>query len=252
MESLRFRLPEVPPLSLPDLLSALIQLGDEASDEGSPLGGVISEFMHVRWVIFDVLEKIAPERQPEILLGIARTRLAPRTLLNLLSLIPQLQKETGTHKEFTKERMDAIRAALMKLIEDAAATNRIAVTDSALPSILEIWMTWGNPEEARAYFRGATRGDEQILDLINRFIYQTHSYGGGSRVGRVHNKLATRRLASIFDLDELRERLQRMDESTLNQEQRDVRMMAMKQLGKLKEKGITPEQFDNSRSFEDD
>jgi hypothetical protein len=252
MESLRFRLAEVPALSLPDLLSALIQLGDEASDEGSPLADVISEFMHVRWVIFDVLEKITPELQPEILLGIAKTRLAPRTLLNLLSLIPQLQKETGTHQEFTKERMDAIRAALMKLIEDAAARNSIAVTDNALPSILEIWMMWGNPEEARAYFRGATRADEQILDLINRFIYQTHSYGGGSRVGGVHNKLATRRLASIFDLDELRERLQRMDESTLNQEQRDVRMIAMKQLSKLKEKGMTPEQFDNSRFLEDD
>lgn len=250
MESLRFRLPEVPSLSLPDLLSALILLGEKAGDEGSPLGGVISEFMHVRWVIFDVLERTAPERRPDLLLEIARTRFAPRTMFNLLLFIQALQSERGAHKEFTEERVTEIRAALVKSIETAAARNSIFVTDETLPSTLEIWMTWGKPEEARAYMRSAARTDGELLDLINRFIYQTHSYGGGNRVGRTHNKLATRRIASIFDIDELLERLRRIDDGRLNQERRDIRAIALKQLGKLKEKGMTPEQFDNSRFFE--
>ena len=252
MESFRFRLSEVPELNVPDLLSVLVQLGERASDDGSLFAGVVSEYQHVRWAIFDTLDKLAPARRPEILLEIVKTRFAPRTMLNLVTLIPAFQAEKRMYLEFTDSHLAAIQAALGKSIEDAAAQDRISVSDDSLPSILHIWTTWGKPENARTYLGSLARTDDQILDLINRFIYQTHSYGGENRVGRTHHKLATKGLASIIDLTNLRERLLGMDDSQLGTERRKVRRIALQQLTKMYEKGMTPEQFDGSRFFEDE
>jgi len=120
-----------------------------------------------------------------------------------------------------------------------------------LPAIIFIWTTWGREENARLYVGRIARSDREIVDLVNRFIYQTHSAGGGERVVRVRNKLSMKGLSSVLDLDDLRRRLQGIDPGTLDAEGRDVLKIALKQLTAMKEKGMTPEQFDASRFFED-
>lgn len=251
MESFRFRLSEVPELNLPDVLSVLVQLGERAGDDGSMLAGIASEYQHVRWVIFDALDKLSPARRPEILLEIAKTRFVPRTMLNLVSLIPSLQSERRMYMEFTESHLAAIRAALVKTIEDMAGNDRIFLKDESLPSIIHIWTTWGKTENARIYLDRVARSDGEILDLVSRFMYQAHSYGGGSRISRTHHKLATKGLASVLDLNDLRLRLQGMNASALDAKKAEVLRVALQQLAKMQEKGMTPEQFDNSRFFED-
>lgn len=252
MESLRFRLSDVPGLNLSNLLSALVQLGDSASENGSPFAGIISEHQHVSWVIFDALDKLEPKARPGMLLTIAKTRFAPKTLLSLLTLIPQLTSEKGMYKEFTEERLAEIRAALVKSIEDAADQDRISVRNDSLPAIMHVWTTWGNKENARLYIRRVARSDDQILDLVNRYIYQVNSYGGGERVGRTQHKLAMRGLASILNLDDLYRRLQNINQEKLETEQREILKIALHQFARMHDKSLTPEQFDNSRFFEDD
>lgn len=252
MESLRFRLSEVPDLNLRDLLCALIQLGDKVSDDGSPLAGVISEFWHVRWVIFDVLDKLQPETRPDTLLVIAKTRFAPKTLLNVIIMVGQLRSENSKYPEFTDDRINGIQAALVKSIEDAAGRDAISVKDDALPAIIHIWTTWGKAENARLYLGRVARSDIEILELTNRFIYQSHSYGGGDRVGRTHNKLAMAGLSRALDLNDLLNRLKGIDASTLDSEHREVQRIAVQQLTKMREQNMTAEQFDSSRFFDDE
>ena len=232
--------------------SALIQVGDKVSDSGSPLAGVISEYMHVRWVIFDVIDRLQPETRPDTLLVIAKTRFAPKTLLNLISLIGQLRSENGKYPEFTDDLIADIQTALVKSIEDAAGRDAISVKDDALPAIIHIWTTWGKAENARLYLGRVARSDTEILDLTNRFIYQGHSYGGQDRVGRTHNKLAMTGLSRALDLNDLLSRLKGIDASTLDPEHKDVQKIALQQLTKMREKNMTAEQFDSSRFFDDE
>ena len=221
MDSLRFRLSEVPESNLPGLLSTLVKIGDKVSDEGSPMvAGVIPEYWHVRWVIFDVLKKLPAEMRPQILLRVAQHQRAPRTLLNVISLIMQLRSEKGQYPEFSDERLNELKAATVRSIEDAAGRDEISVKDNALPAIIFIWTTWGREENARLCVGRIARSDQEIVDLVNRFIYQTHSSGGGERVVRVHNKLSMKGLSRVLDLDDLTRRLQGIDPGTLDSEGR--------------------------------
>jgi predicted KAP-like P-loop ATPase len=63
MGSLRFRISEVPRSSLSTLLAAVIQVGDLVSDSGAIMAGVIPEYWHVRWLLFDILDLIVPEQR---------------------------------------------------------------------------------------------------------------------------------------------------------------------------------------------
>jgi len=60
-----------------------------------------------------------------------------------------------------------------------------------------------------------------------------------------------KQLSESLDLNVLRERLSRVDLQKLNGEKEDVVKFALEQLDKMREKGLTPEQFDNSRLFLD-
>jgi predicted KAP-like P-loop ATPase len=58
ISSIRYRLSDVKPELLPNLLAPLIDIGDAVKQRGSPLFGDIPEFWQVRWAIFDVLDRL--------------------------------------------------------------------------------------------------------------------------------------------------------------------------------------------------
>ena len=87
--------------------------------------------------------------------------------------------------------------------------------------------------------------------FLSNFIYQVHSAALTDRVMKTYNRLAMKQLSESLDLNVLRERLSRVDLQKLNDESRDVIKFVLEELEKMREKGFTPEQFDNSRLFLD-
>ncbi len=96
-----------------------------------------------------------------------------------------------------------------------------------------------------------TDTDEKLARFLDKFIYQTHSTVLSEGVMRTHNKLAMKQLSESLDLNALRERLSHIDLRRRQGADGEVIQFALEQLEKLREKGLTPEQFDNSRLFLD-
>jgi predicted KAP-like P-loop ATPase len=251
MDSLRFRLEEVRREDLPALLGALIRTGEIASESGALFAGHIPEYWHVRWTIFDVLDCIPTEKRPRILRDIAQRILAPKTLVNVLALIEELRQKENKYAEFTDEELTESRTEIAERIKSAAASGEIREAPEALSVLLYAWRQWGKPAEVAAYVQSLTDTDEKLARFLNRFIYQTHSAALTDKVMTTHNKLAMKQLSESLDLAVLSERLARVDRQKMNSENRDVVSFSLEQLEKMREKGLTPQQFDNSRLYID-
>ncbi len=251
MDSLRFRLKEVPLQHLPALLGALIETGDLASESGAIFAGRIPEYWHVRWAIFDVLDRINSQDRQGLLLDIARRVLAPKTIVNVITLIEELRRKENKYEEFTDEQLTTLRTAIADRIKRAATGGEIPDAVESLSVLLYAWRQWGDPKEAGAYVQSLTDTDDKLARFLNKFIYQTHSAALNERVMRTHNRLAMKQLSESLDLDLLRERLSRIDLQQMDDANRDVLKFVLEQLEKMRKRGLTPEQFDNSRLFMD-
>jgi hypothetical protein len=251
MDSLRFRLQEVPPENLPALLGALIRIGDVASESGTIFAGQIPEYWHVRWAIFDVLERIPAADRPAALSEIGRRIFAPKMMVNVITLIEELRRTKNQYEEFTDELLATVKRNIAGRIRNAAVGGEIPEAPESLSILLYAWRQWGDPAEAAAYVNSLTDTDSGLAAFLNKFIYQTHSAGLSDRVTRTHNRLAMKQLSESLDLNLLRERLSQIDVKQLNNENRDIIRFALEQLQKMHKLGLTPERFDNSRFFLD-
>jgi predicted KAP-like P-loop ATPase len=251
MDSLRFRLQEVPPESLQLLLAALIGVGDIASESGAIFAGRIPEYFHVRWAIFDTLDRVPATSRPGVLLDIAHGVLAPRTMVNVVSLIEELRQKENKYPEFTDDRLNELKEAVAARISAAAAGGEISIVPDSLTTLLYAWRKWGDPKAAEAYVKSLTDTDEKLAAFLNKFIYQTHSAGLGDHAMTTHNRLAMKQLSESMDLGTLRERLDTVDVLKMSEADRDVVSFAKSQLDKMLEKSLTPEQFDNNRFYDD-
>jgi predicted KAP-like P-loop ATPase len=251
MNSLRFRLKEVPPENSPALLAALIRTGDIASDSGAIFAEQIPEYLYVRWAIFDVLDQISAGKRPRVLLDIAHRIFAPKTMVNIVALIEQMGEKEHKYKEFTDEQLTALKTAIAERIKNAAAGGEIAEAPQSLSALLYAWRTWGNASETAAYVESLTDTDEKLARFLNKFVYQTHSAALDDKVMKTHNRLAMKQLSEALELNALWERLSHIDLQQMSEEHRDVIRFVLEQLEKMREKAVTPEQFDNNLLFMD-
>jgi len=251
MTSLRFRLDEVPPKNLAALLAALVSIGDIASEEGAILGRQFSEYWYVRWAIFDVLDRIPEVNRPKVLQDTARRVFAPRTLVSVLALIEELRRKETKYAEFTDEALNTCRAQIVERIKSAIALGEIREVPENLSPLLYAWRHWGEQAEVTAYVQSLTDSDEKLARFLNRFVFQTHSASVKDKVMKTHNSLAMKQLSESLDLIALHERLSRVNGQKMSGENRDVIKFCLEQLNKMREAGLTPEQFDNRRSFDD-
>lgn len=251
MDSLRFRLKEVPPMNLPPLLGALIQAGDLASDSGAVFAGQIPEYWHVRWVIFDVLDLLPQASRVPTLLNIAQCIFAPKTLINVAGLVEELRQKENKYSEFGDTDLKSIRQAVVGRIKSAIEANDIPDPPEALPLMLSALRQWGNPNDAANYVRKLTDTDEALASFLNKFIYQTHSTAVTDKIMRTHNKVAMKELADALDLHVLVKRVSGFDLNKVGNENKEVLMLVSQQIEKMRQQGLTPEQFDNRRLIEE-
>src|SRR5262249_10636927 len=132
-------------------------------------------------------------------------------------------------------------------IKTAAANGEIPTATDSLSVMLYAWRQWGDPAEAAGYVRSLTDTDDKLAAFIDKFVYQTHSTVLSEGVMRTHNRLAMKQLSESLDLNVLVERLSRMAPEKLQDAEREVIRFALEQLEKMREKGLSPEEFDNSR-----
>jgi predicted KAP-like P-loop ATPase len=251
MDSLRFQLDQVDPANLPTLLAALLIVGDAASESGAIFAHQIPESWHVRWTITDVLDLIPQPNRTSAMLDIAKRVFAPRTMVNIIADIKELRDTKNKYREFTHDVLDAIKTAIVTRIKQAVVANEIPEKSDTLSSLLYAWGNWGDEKEAKEFVTAATNTVEKLLNFLNSFIHQTHSSGGHDRLIKTHNRVAMKQLSMWLDLDNLYKRLLAVDLQTLDQSSRETGIFVRDQLKMLHDKGLTPEQFENSRFFED-
>jgi hypothetical protein len=87
---------------------------------------------------------------------------------------------------------------------------------------------------------------------VNRYIYQSNSAAASDKVVSKQNRLAAmKQLSEALDLNVLCDRLSHIDVQKIKDEDGDVDKFVLEQMEKMREKKLTPEQFDNSRIFLD-
>jgi hypothetical protein len=201
---------------------------------------------HVRWAIFDVLDQIAPQERPKVLQDIAERIFAPKTLVNAVSLIAELRQKKNKYEEFTDEKLNLIKQGVAQRIKNAAANGEISEKSDSISASLYAWRQWGDVKEAES-FASVTATDEKLIRFLDNFIYTVNSAALSDRVMTSTNRLAMMQLSESLDVNALYGRLSQMQIRKLNEADRNVAEFTLKQLTKMREKGLTPEQFDNNR-----
>ena len=250
IESVRYRLAEVPPENLRNVFAALLTAGELASDKGAIFAGQIPEYWNVRWALFDVLDGIPTEQRVSTVKEIFSASASLRTMLNFTALIEQMKKENAQQRtEFRDQDLDEIKAIVVSRIRESAKDLTALIANPALPAILNVWKQWGgSAEEGNAFVAQAIETDNDLVTFVNSFIYQTHSSAG--RVLQTKNHLSMKSLSEWMDLNDVANRLDRIKEESVNEEKREVIKLARSELQRFKSKGLTPEQFDCNRFFD--
>ncbi len=247
IESVRYRLAEVPRNNLRNVFAALLTAGEMASEKGVIFAGQIPEYWNVRWAIFDVLDALPTEDRVSTVKETFSASASLKTMLNITALIEQVKKENAQrHMEFRDQDLDEIKAIVAGRIRESAKDPTALIANPALPVILNVWKQWGrSAEEVTAFIAQAIKTDNDLVSFVDRFIYQTHSTAG--RVVDTKNRLSMKSLSEWMDLTDLANRLDQIREDSVSVEKRDSLKVARSELHRFKSDGLTPEQFDSNR-----
>jgi hypothetical protein len=99
--------------------------------------------------------------------------------------------------------------------------------------------------DVNAFVRDAIKTDDDLLNFVNGFIYQRHSSGG--RTVEIANRLGMKSVSEWMDPDNLSSRLNSLNQESLSPEKQQILRIARSELQRFKDRGSTPEQFDNDR-----
>lgn len=250
ISSIRHRLSEVEPRLLPNVLDALINIGDEVEHKGSPLFGHIPEFWHIRWAIFDVLDRMpADSRFPALTEALERS-VCLGTMIDIVGFLGATKKEKADrYPELTEDILKQLQSIIVQRIRECAHAGSF-IDREALPSILGAWKNWGDPSEPTHYFKDVLKDPIKTIALVDKFIYQTHSAAATGKTVKTTNRLGFTDLSELVDLIELLSVLRKIAPEALSQDQRRTLQFAVKELGEFESSGLTPYQFQNRRQFE--
>jgi predicted KAP-like P-loop ATPase len=250
IESVRYRLNEVPQNRLKNVFAALLTAGEMASEKGVILAGQFPEYWNVRWAIFDVLDAIPTEYRVSIVKETFSNSASLKTMINITALIEEAKKtNVQRHAEFQDQDLDEIKAIAVSRIRESAKNSSALIANPVLPMILDIWKQWGgSAEEVNAFVAQAIRTESDFVTFVDSFIYQTHSSSG--RVIEAKNHLSMKTLSQWMDLNDVANRLDQVQEESVSAEKWMVIKVACSELQRFKSKGLTPEQFDSARFFD--
>lgn len=245
IESVRYRLAEVPKNNLRSVFAALLTVGEMASEKGVIFAGQIPEYWNVRWAIFDVLDAMPTEERVSTVKETFSNSTSLKTMVNFTALVEQTKKEnTQRHAEFRDHDLDEIKAIVVARIRESAEDSTGLIANPALPMILNVWKLWGgSAEEVNSFITKAIKTDSDFLSFVDSFIYQTHSSSG--RFVDTKNRLRMETLSQWMDLKDVSIRLDRIPEENVSVEKREVLKVARSELLRFQSKGVTPEQFDS-------
>jgi predicted KAP-like P-loop ATPase len=250
IESLRYRLTEIRQDSLKNVFAALLSSGEIASEKGFIFAGQIPEYWEVRWALFDVLAAIPQENRVPTIKEAFSESTSLKTMINVIALIEKVKQENSNrHTEFSDSDLTEIKAIVVGRIRESAKDPNILIRNAALPVILTVWKNWGgSSEEVSAFITDAIKTEDDLISFLDNFISQTHSTAG--RVIEIKNHLSMNALSEWMDVNELLLRLDKINEDNLSPEKREIAKIVRSELQLFKSKGMTPEQFDNSRLFD--
>jgi hypothetical protein len=248
--SLRHRLTEVPQQDLGVVLGALIAVGDSVKQRGAPLFGDIPEFWHVRWAIFDVLDRTVPQNRLSSLSTAFLNSTGVGTMADITAHLARFRQEKPEkYSEMTAEGMEGLQRIVVERIR-ASSTEAWFLDRESLPIILWAWKTWGGLGEVRKFVETLYENPGRMLAFVEKSKVKTYSSSVGEKAVAEHERLACAPLAEMLDLSRLRAYLTGVDAASLSPVQQGVREFAIQQLDELVKSGLTPEQFDERRRMD--
>jgi predicted KAP-like P-loop ATPase len=250
IESIRYRLAEVPQDNLRSVFAALLTAGEMASEKGVIFAGQIPEYWNVRWALFDVLDAIPTEGRVSTVKETFSKSSSLKTMINFTALVEEAKKTNAQrHVEFQDQELSEIKGIVVSRIRESAKNSTRFIANPALPVILNVWRQWGgSAEEVDGFITQATKSDGDFVSFVASFIYQTHSSSG--RVVETKNHLSMNALSQWMDPNAVANRLDQIRDESVCTENREVIKVARTELLRFKSKALTPEQFDSARFFD--
>lgn len=252
LESFRARFKTVPTDYLPNVVGALLEVGDRAKHEGSMIAGRIPEFLYVSWALFDCLDLIRPQDRVAIIEKAFRVTDGVGTAADLIIAIERINAEhSGKYGEFDTEALSKLKKLVVTRIQEIAPNQDLLLRKDLLPKILYSWRSWGGESEENAYVAKLLSSDQHFVRFLDKFIYQTTSIGGGEKVVRTRSKFSIGSLAKVAEIDTVTARLASIDDASLSSHNKSIVEVARKSFDKFKQSGRKPEEFENQPDFED-
>ncbi|HLJ91397.1 MAG TPA: P-loop NTPase fold protein [Candidatus Angelobacter sp.] len=249
--TLRYRQGEIRIDNLRRVFAALLTSGEIANTQRSALASSNApESWKMLWAIFGILDAIPTGDRVSVVQNVFSTSAALRTMVEIImSVDEEKKKNLNKFAEFTDKAIDEIKSIVVRKIQEAAIDRATLLGHPALPTILDAWKQWGSAIEVNAFMLDAVKTDDGLIALVDSFIYQTYSIS--NRVGETRNYLRLTPLSECIELGELQQRLDRIVNTDLRDNQMGIVQLARRELNIFRQKDLTPAQFDNRRALLD-
>ena len=250
IDSIRYRLDGIAQDNLKNLLSAFVEVGDDLSTKSVFLAGAVSEELHLKWAIYDTLQRMPKAERFKTLRETFGSGSAVRTMVSITYMLDEFRKKKEPkYDDVTEEHISELKVAVLNRIKALAAEGKLS-SSQGLVSALQAWADWeGKQDDAKDYVQALLTEPRSTAQLVQGFVHEVQSAGIGDRVVQRTKRIWMQGLVRFVDADVLLRCLTQMDKSSLEPEMVEAVSLAVTEINRMHEKGWTPEQYDYSRDM---
>jgi hypothetical protein len=249
VSSIRHRLASIPSDALSAVLASFLDVGDNLKQSGSPLFGEIPQFWHLRWAIFDVLDRMPQGTREPVLSELFGNTSGVGTAANITALLEiEVAQKPDRFPDLNQQVLRGLKHRIAQRIDALSKTEPLEDRE-AFGIILGAWRQWGEPERAKAYVRAILDDPVRAIVLLDKFVVQSRSASSGERTVKVTNRLSCKDLSDFIDLRHALATTREISTSDLSQRQKEIVAFVTSELEEFERSGLTPEEFDGRRKF---
>lgn len=203
-------------------VTAMFDIGDLVPDD--PPGTFIGPSTHIRRIVHWYLRRERDQSQ--------RTQILSRAIQETSGLMqPLILAYDETSPKRREENPDSCLvssadAELLKRLSvtkvRGAANDGTLVNNQKLGSILYRWSDWGSADEAKRWASNVAISPDGALTILRSLVERGTSQSIKDRVGRITWHVSLDNLERFVQLDQFREQIDKLSQSTLNESDRNA------------------------------
>ena len=200
------------------IVTALFDISDNLPEDRVTFVDVGID-MHLMRIIYHYLKRFKnAKKSSEVLEKAIKETSGLSGVIDKLSVeIGGVEKESHYERLIERNDVEKFKNLCVEKIK-AYKASPVLLRSNHLAHILFRWRDWGDKEEVKEFVKGLIEPDEGLVFLIQAFLSKSYRHSMGDYVGRTISKINYKSLAEFVELDQIKQRLEKIDTSKLSPE----------------------------------